>query len=171
MKSIDTFIRESWRSNDPKAPADVQKYLGLKYADGAGGGDTGEKISFTGSSGAIYQERGKIEGQDKVFAVHGLYTKEMTDDNATIWVCTASRPMAKKLTIVAIYTTDENEAKDELKEKGKDWKENVEKIVLCKDTKDVVYNIRNDYGKVTSYRNIGHGKEKDGIIYSAALNK
>ena len=95
----------------------------------------------------------------------------MTYDNATIWVCTTSRPMAKKLTIVAIYTTDENEAKEELKEKGKSVKEKVEKIVLCKDTKDVVYNIRNDYGKVTSYRNIGHGEEKDGIIYSAALNK
>ena len=171
MKSIDTFIRESWRSNDPKAPADVQKYLGLKYADGSGGGDAEEKITFTGSTGGIYQERGKIEGQDKVFAVHGLYTKKMTDDNATIWVCTSTKAMAKKLTIVAIYTTDEDEAKQELKEKGKSWKEKVEKIVLCKDTKDVVYNIRNDYGKVTSYRNIGHGKEKDGIIYSAALNK
>ena len=32
-----------------------------------------------------------------------------------------------------------------------------------------LYNIRNDYGKVKSYRNIGHGEEKDGIIYSAAL--
>jgi len=168
MKNLKNYILEGWRSGDPKAPADVQKYLGLKYADGAGG-DTEEKLTFTGSTGAIYQERGKIEGQDKVFAVHGLYTKEMTDDNATIWVCTTSRPMAKKLTVVAIYTTDENEAKEELKEKGKDWKEKVEKIVLCKDTKDVVYNIRNDYGKVTSYRNIGHGEEKNGIIYSAAL--
>ena len=27
MKNIITFIKESWRSNDPKAPADVQKYL------------------------------------------------------------------------------------------------------------------------------------------------
>ena len=25
MKNIITFIKESWRSNDPKAPADVQK--------------------------------------------------------------------------------------------------------------------------------------------------
>ena len=171
MKNIITFIKESWRSNDPKAPADVQKYLGLKYAEGAGGGDTEEKISFTGSTGSIYQERGKIEGQDKVFAMHALYGKPITDDNATIWVCTSSKPMAKKLTIVAVYTTDEKEAKDELKEKGTDWKANVEKIVICKDTKDVVYNIRNDYGKVKSYRNIGHGEEKDGIIYSAALNK
>ena len=168
MKNIITFIKESWRSNDPKAPADVQKYLGLKYADGAGGGDVGEKLTFTGDGGGgIYQERGKIEGQDKVFAVHKPYTEPITDDNATIWVCTTARPMAKKLTIVAIYTTDEEEAKDELREK----EEKVEKIVLCKDTEDVVYNIRNDYGKVTSYRNIGHGKEKDGIIYSAALNK
>lgn len=169
MKNLKNYILEGWRSGDPKAPADVQKYLGLKYADGAGGGDTEEKLTFTGSTGSIYQERGKIEGQDKVFAVHALYSKEMTDDNATIWVCTTSRPMAKKLTIVAVYTTDENEAKDELKRKGKDWKEKVEKIVLCKDTKDVVYNIRNDYGKVTSYRNIGHGEEKNGIIYSSAL--
>ena len=44
-------------------------------------------------------------------------------------------------------------------------------VVLTLDTKDIVYNIRNDYGKVKSYRNIGHGEEKDGIIYSAALNK
>jgi hypothetical protein len=171
MKNIITFIKESNRSNDPKAPADVQKYLGLKYADGSGGGDSEEKITFTGSTSAIYQERGKIEGQDKIFAVQGLYTKEITDDNATIWVCTSEKAMGKKLTIVAIYTTDKDEAKQELKEKGKSWKEKVEKIVLCKDTKDVVYNIRNDYGKVTSYRNAGHGEEKDGIIYSTALNK
>ena len=172
MKNIITFIKEGWRSNDPKAPADVQKYLGLKYADGAGGGDVEEKLTFTGAAGGgIYYERGKIEGQDKVFAVHKPYTSPITDDNATIWVCTTARAMAKKLTIVAIYTTDEAEAKDELKEKGKYDKEKVEKIVLCKDTEDVVYNIRNDYGKVTSYRNTGHGKEKDGIIYSAALNK
>lgn len=171
MKDIKTYIKESWRSKDPQAPEDVQKYLGLKYADGAGGGDEEEKISFTGSTGSIYQERGKIEGQDKVFAVHALYSKPITDDNATIWVCTTSRPMAKKLTIVAVYTTDEQEAKQELKEKGTDWKAYVEKIVLCKDTKDVINNIRNDYGKVKSYNNIGHGEEKDGIIYSAALNK
>ena len=172
MKNIITFIKESWRSNDPKAPADVQKYLGLKYADGAGGGDVEEKLTFTGAAGGgIYYERGKIEGQDKVFAIHKPYSEPITDDNATIWVCTTERPMARKLTIAAIYTTDEYEAKDELKEKGKYDKEKVEKIVLCKDTEDVVYNIRNDYGKVTSYSNIGHGKEKDGIIYSAALNK
>lgn len=171
MKNIITFIKEGWRSNDPKAPADVQKYLGLKYADGAGGGDTEEKLSFAGAGGEIYQERGKIEGQDKVFAVHRPYADPITDDNATIWVCTTTRPMARKLTIVAVYTTDEYEAKQALKEKGKYDAEKLEKIVLCKDTEDVVYNIRNDYGKVTSYRNIGHGKEKDGIIYSAALNK
>ncbi len=172
MKNIITFIKESWRSNDPKAPADVQKYLGLKYADGAGGGDVEEKLTFTGDAGGgIYYERGKIEGQDKVFAIHKPYSEPITDDNATIWVCTTARAMAKKLTIVAIYTTDEYEAKEALKEKGKYDAEKLEKIVLCKDTEDVVYNIRNDYGKVTSYRNIGHGKEKDGIIYSAALNK
>lgn len=172
MKNIITFIKESWRSNDPKAPADVQKYLGLKYADGAGGGDVEEKLAFTGAAGGgIYYERGKIEGQDKVFAIHKPYSEPITDDNATIWVCTTERPMARKLTIVAIYTTDEYEAKQALKEKGKYDAEKLEKIVLCKDTEDVVYNIRNDYGKVTSYRNIGHGKEKDGIIYSAALNK
>lgn len=169
MKNLKNFILEGWRSNDPKAPADVQKYLGIKYADGSGGGDDEEKLTFTGSTGSVYVERGKIEGQDKVFAVHALYTKPITDDNATIWICTSSRPMAKKLTIVAVYTTDKKEANSELKEKGKSWKEYVEKIVLCKDTKDVIYNIRNDYGKVTSYRNIGHGEEKDGIIYSLAL--
>ena len=120
----------------------MQKYLGIKYADDAGGGDVEEKLTFTGDGGGgIYQERGKIEGQDKVFAVHKPYTEPITDDNATIWVCTTARPMAKKLTIVAIYTTDEEEAKDELREK----EEKVEKIVLC--------------------------EEKDGIIYSAALNK
>ena len=48
MKNIITFIKEGWRSDDPKAPADVQKYLGIKYADGAGGGDVEEKLTFTG---------------------------------------------------------------------------------------------------------------------------
>lgn len=47
--------------------------------------------------------------------------------------------MTRKLTIVAIYTTDEYEAKEALKEKGKYDNEKVEKIVLCKDTEDVVY--------------------------------
>ena len=46
-----------------------------------------------------------------------------------------------------------------------------DKILVVKDTKDVINNIRNDYGKVKSYHNIGHGEEKNGIIYSAALNK
>lgn len=171
MKNLKNFILEGWRSKDPQAPANVQKYLGLKYANGAGGGDVEEKISFTGSTGSIYQERGKIEGQDKVFAVQSSYSHDITDKDASIYVCTTSRAMAKKLTYVAFYTTDEKEAKDVLKEKkrGWEWFKTLEKIVVCKDTDDVVYNIRNDYGKVTSYRNIGHGEEKDGIIYSSAL--
>lgn len=170
MKALTEFIKEGWRDKDAKAPADVQKYLGLKYANGAGGGDTEEKLSFTGSTGSVYMERGKIEGQDKVFAIGDDY-KDITDEYASIYVCTTTRPMAKKLTYVAFYTTDEKAAKDVLKDKEKGWEyyKSLEKIVLCKDTKDVVYNIRNDYGKVTSYRNIGHDKEKDGIIYSAAL--
>ncbi len=172
MKDLKNFILEGWRSGDAKAPANVQKYLGLKYANGAGGGDIEEKISFTGSTGSIYQERGKIEGQDKVFAVQSTSSHDITDKDASIYVCTTSRAMAKKLTYVAFYTTDEEEAKDVLKEKkhGYEWFKSLEKIVVCKDTNDVVYNIRNDYGKVTSYSNIGHGEEKDGIIYSATLN-
>ena len=169
MKTLINFIKESWRSGDKQAPEIVQKYLGLKYADGHGGGDSEEKISFTGSTGSSYIERGKIEGQDKVFAVQGMFTNDITDDNATIWVCTTFRPMAKTLTIVAIYTTDKHEAEHEAKERGSSWKEHVKQIVLCKDTEDVVNNIRNDYGRVTSYRNNGHGEEKNGIIYSLAL--
>ncbi len=171
MKDIKTYILEGWRNGDTLAPQNVQKFLGLKYANGAGGGDTEEKLSFVGSTGSIYQERGKIEGQDKVFAVQSTYSSDITDKDASIYVCTTSRPMAKKLTYVAFYTTNEEEAKDVLKDKkrGYEWFKTLEKIVVCKDTDDVVYNIRNDYGKVTSYRNIGHGEEKDGIIYSAVL--
>ena len=44
MKDLKTYIKEGWRSKDPQAPEDVQKFLGLKYAEGAGGGDTEEKI-------------------------------------------------------------------------------------------------------------------------------
>lgn len=170
MKDILTYLTESWRSGDDKAPEIVQKFLGLKYADGHGGGDDEEKITFTPGKGTTsYMERGKIEGQDKVFAVQKMFSKPITNDNASIWVCTASRPMSKTLSIVAVYTTDKKDAEEEAKEKGKLWKEKVERIVLCKDTEDVVFNIRNDYGKVVSYRNIGHGEEKDGIIYSRAL--
>lgn len=167
MKDITKFIIESWRDGDDLAPEKVQKFLGLKYAEGSGGGDTEEKLSFDGSSGGVYIERGKIEGQDKVFAVQD--GKPITDEHASIFVCTSTRPMAKKLTYVAFYTTDEEEAKHMLKDKNKGWYDNLEKIVLCKDTEDVVFNIRNDYGKVKSYRNIGHGEEKNGIIYSSAL--
>ena len=169
MKNLKNYILEGWRSDDAKAPEDVQKFLGLKYADGHGGGDTEEKITFTGSTGSSYMERGKIEGQDKVFAIQKMYSHEIDDKNASIWVCTASRSMSKTLTIVAVYTTSKEDAQNELKEKGKSWKEKVERIVLCKDTDDVVTNIRNDYGKVSSYRKIGHDEEKDGIIYSSAL--
>lgn len=169
MKNIKSYLLESWRSNDAKAPENVQKFLGLKYADGHGGDDNGEKLSFAGTTGFSYMERGKIEGQDKVFAVQKMFSDKIDDKNASIWVCTASRPMSKTLTIVAVYTTNKEDAEDEVKEKGKSWKSKVERIVLCKDTDDLVTNIRNDYGKVISYRNIGHGKEKDGIIYSAAL--
>lgn len=171
MKDIKTYILENWRDNDALAPENVHKYLGLKYADGHGGGDTEEKISFTGSTGSIYMERGCIEGQDKVFAMQAMYSKPITNDNATIWVCTTTRSMSKTLTIVAIYTTDKTIAEREVKERGKSWKKNVEKIVLCRDTDDLVTNIRNDYGKVTSYRGIGHREEKSGIIYSLLLNK
>ena len=171
MKNLTKYLTESWRSKDQQAPEKVQKFLGLKYADGSGGGDTEEKLSFDGSTGGIYVERGKIEGQDKVFALQSTYSKPITDEYASIIVCTSTRPMAKRLTTVAFYTTDEEEAKDELNHKNRGWYKSLEKIVLCKDTDDVVFNIRNDYGKVKSYRGIGHGEEKDGIIYSAALKK
>lgn len=170
MKDLKTYIIESNYSSKDLAPENVQKFLGLKYADGHGGGDVEEKISFTGAKGtAAYMERGKIEGQDKVFAMQAMYTNPITDKDATIWVCRASRPMSKTLTIVAIYTTDKERAEREVKERGKSWKEKVEQIVLCRDTDDVVTNIRNDYGKVVSYRGIGHGEEKSGIIYSLLL--
>lgn len=170
MKDLKTYIIESNYDSRDLAPENVQKFLGLKYADGHGGGDVEEKISFTGAKGtAAYMERGKIEGQDKVFAMQAMYTKPITDKDATIWVCQASRPMSKTLTIVAIYTTDKECAEREVKERGTSWKEKVEQIVLCKDTDDVVTNIRNDYGKVSSYRGIGHGEEKSGIIYSSLL--
>lgn len=172
MKKLKDFIGESFRDGDKPAPADVQKHLGLKYANGHGGGDTEEKLSFAPEKSSLYMERGKIEGQDKVFAVQAEYTPDIDEKNASIFVCTATRPMSRTLTKVAFYTTDEKRAK-RFKDDSKfdSTVEKVEKVVLCKDTDDLVTNIRNDYGKVTSYRNAGHGEEKDGVIYSAALKK
>ena len=168
MKAINSYLSEAlnegrsdWDPDAKLAPENVQAHLGLKYSDGAGGGDNEEflNISVGGKGNSrVAIERGKIEGQDKVFAL--IWSGTLDKDDVIVAVAQASRPMAKKLDVVAFYYLDEHDAKSSVRM----WP-GVQHIV-CKDLDSLVENIRNDYGKVRSYNGKGHKEEKDGVIYT-----
>jgi len=150
----DTKISKNTHFTDP-AQEIVKKYLGLKYSDGVG---EGGPWKVDGDSGGRYFERGAIEGQDKVFCsvYHSLDSK-----SPIIQIYNTNKANAKTMKTIAFYGVNCEDDYEVIKSCWPDAK-----LVICKDIEDLVTNIRNDYGRVSTYRNMGHDHEKDGYIYT-----
>lgn len=143
----------------------MTKFFGVKLLSGPGYSEKPWTLRMPGqkTGDKIYFERGSVEGQDKIFVLCGSnYHPAM--DRYTVEVYTTSRAFASTMTTAGIYTLNKNAANE--------YKYEINAgipVVLCKDIKDIVTQIRNDFGKVKSYRNMDHGEEKDGVIYSKLL--
>ena len=165
MKSLTQFLKESFISDNEKAPEIVTKHLGLKYATGEGNSE--ETYTMAGSKG--YMERGKVDGLDNVFVTVGWYQSLLRKD-AAIFVYTTAKANSKTMRLAACYGLDQKE----LERLYKDFSSHASKLpknydiskfgefvcVRCKDIDDMVENIRNDWGLASkSYKQSGWLKE------------
>ena len=167
MKSLIQFLKESFFSDSEPAPKIVTKYLGLKYAIGEGNSES----QYTICGEKSYVERGKVEGQDNVFVTVGWY-KSLLSDDATIFVYTTGRANSKTMKLAACYGLKQstlekykNDFNSLVEPHPNDY--DVDKYgdvicVRCKDIDDMVTNIRNDWGKVKSYKTIGWKLDSNG---------
>ena len=167
MKSLIQFLKESFFSDSEKAPEIVTKHLGLKYATGEGNSES----QYTICGEKSYVERGKVEGQDNVFVTVGWYSSLLRKD-ASIFVYTTAKANSKMMRLAACYGLDQNKLEKKYKDfnslasqfpKDYDTSKFGEFVcVRCKDIDDIVDNIRNDWGKITSYKCTGWKLDPNG---------